>query len=93
MTPENVADATAELLARIALLLDRRGAMSLAEFLPIVEAFAAPNENPALPALAARVSLRLRSIEAAKNRRSARGVLDAQEAPQLSAKPWQSHAE
>jgi hypothetical protein len=91
MTPENVAEASAELIARIALLLDRRGALSVGELLPIVEALAAPHENPALPALAARVSQRLRSIEAAKNRRSARGVLDAQDAASLSATPWQSH--
>jgi hypothetical protein len=93
MTPENVADATAELLARIALLLDRRGAMALGEFLPIVEALSAPSENPALPALAARVSARLRSIDATKNRRSARAVLDASDAAQLSATPWQSHTD
>jgi hypothetical protein len=91
MTPEQVADATAELFARLALLLDRRKAVALAEFLPIVEGLAGSSENPALPALAARVSQRLRSIEAAPNRRSARGVLDAQDAAQLSATPWQSH--
>jgi hypothetical protein len=39
MTPENVVDANA---ARLALLLDRRGALSVAEFLPVVEALAAP---------------------------------------------------
>jgi len=93
MTAENVADATAELLARIALLLDRRGALALGEFLPIVEALAAPSENPALPAIAARVSERLRSIDAAKNRRSARGVLDASDGARLSATPWQSHSD
>jgi hypothetical protein len=93
MTPENVADATAELLARIALLLDRRGALALGELLPIVEAFAVPSENPALPAIAARVSARLRSIDAAKNRRSARAVLDASGGARLSATPWQSHTE
>jgi hypothetical protein len=91
MTPENVADAAAELFARLALLLDRRGAVSVGELLPIVEALAAPHENPALPAIAVRISARLRSIEAAQNRRSARAVLDAQEAPALSATPWQSH--
>ena len=36
MTPEPVADATAELIARIALLLDRRNAVAVAEFQPIV---------------------------------------------------------
>lgn len=91
MTNENVAEATAELFARLALLLDRRGALSVGELLPIVEALAAPSENPALPAIASRVSARLRSIEAAKNRRSARGVLDARDAAQVSATPWQSH--
>jgi hypothetical protein len=91
MTPENVADATAELIARLALLLDRRGAVSVAELLPIFEAFAVPSENPALPAIAARVSERLRSIDAAKNRRSARAVLDATDGARLSATPWQSH--
>ena len=93
MTPENVADATAELLARIALLLDRRGALALGEFLPIVEALATPNENPALPAIAARVSERLRSIDAARNRRSPRSVLDASNAARLSTTPWQSHTD
>ena len=73
MTPEQVVDATAELIARIALLLDRRGAVSVGEFLPIVESLMGPRENPALPAIAARVSQRLRSIESAQNRRSARG--------------------
>jgi hypothetical protein len=92
MTPENVADASAGQIARLALLLDRRGALSVAELLPIVEALAAPHENPALPALAARVSERLRSIEAAPNRRSARAVLDAQDAARPSATPWQSHS-
>jgi hypothetical protein len=91
MTPENVVDASAELLARLALLLDRRGALSVAELLPIVEALAAPHPNPALPALAGRVSERLRAIDAAPNRRSARAVLDAQEATRPSATPWQSH--
>ena len=52
MTPEPVANATAELIARIALLLDRRNAVAVAEFLPIVEALAGPNENPALLAIA-----------------------------------------
>ena len=41
MTPEPVADPTAELIA-----------VAVAEFLPIVEAFAGPNEDPALPAIA-----------------------------------------
>jgi hypothetical protein len=91
MTAEQVADATAELIARIALLLERRNALSVAEFLPIVEALTAANENPALPAMADRVSERLRGIEAARNRRSARGVLDARDAAQLPAAPWQSH--
>lgn len=91
MTPEQVADATAELIARIALLLDRRKALSVAELLPIVEALAGPNANPALPAIAARVSQRLRSIDAAQNRRSGRGVLDAQDAFAHSQTPWQSH--
>ena len=91
MTPENVADATAEIFARLALLLDRRGAISIGEFLPIVESLAAPSENPALPAVAARVSERLRGIDAAKNQRSARGVLDAKDLPDMSATPWQSH--
>ncbi len=91
MTPEQVADATAELIARIALLLDRRKAVSISELLPIVEALAGANENPALPAIAARVSERLRSIDAARNRRSARAVLDAQDAALHSQTPWQSH--
>jgi hypothetical protein len=42
MTPERVADASAEWIARLALPLDRRGALSVAELLPIVEALAAP---------------------------------------------------
>lgn len=91
MTPEQVADAAAELFARLALLLDRRGAVSLGELMPIVEGLSGPSENPALPAIAGRVSERLRSIDAARGRRSARSVLDAQDAAQLSATPWQSH--
>ncbi len=87
MTPEQTVDATAELIARRALPLDRRKAVSIDEFLPIVEGLAGPSENPALPALAKRVSQRLRSIEAAKDRHSARGVLDAQDAPEPSATP------
>jgi hypothetical protein len=91
VTAEQVADATAELFARLALLLERRQALSVGELLPIVEALAAPGENPALRAIAARVSQRLRAIEAAPNRRSARGVLDAADAARLSQTPWQSH--
>lgn len=91
MTPEQVADASAEILSRLALLLDRRGAVSTAELLPVIEALAAPADNPALPAIAARMSERLRGVEAARNRRSARAVLDAQSAAPPSATPWQSH--
>lgn len=64
MTPGQVADATAEPIARLA-----------------------PSESPALPALAARLSQRLRSIASAHNRRSARGVLDSQDAPTHTATP------
>ncbi len=92
MTPEQVADASAELFARLALLLDRRRALSIGELLPIVEALAAPSENPALPAIARRISERLRAIETAPNRRSARGVLDAKDAISHSQTPWQSHS-
>jgi hypothetical protein len=92
MTPEQVADASAELIARIALLLDRRRALSIGELLPIVEAFTGPSDNPALPAMARRVSERLRAIEGAPNRRSARGVLDAQDAFAHTQTPWQSHS-
>lgn len=93
MTPEQVADATAELIVRLALVLDRRKALSVGELLPIVEALATGSqENPALPAIAARISERLRAIEATPNRRSGRGVLDAQDASVHSRTPWQSHS-